>query len=168
MGHILVSIPVFLLLSVLQTVVVSRIEVLSGSGDIILLTIISWIIIDEEGSHIAWAIIGGFLISILSAMPIASTMLTYFSIAMIAKFTSNVFWQSPILALFSASIAGTIIKFVIEFATMIFIDIPVPILISITNILLPTLLLNLFFTMPIYILMGDLSRVVSPGEENYA
>lgn len=168
MGQLFLSIPVFLILSVLQTVAVSRIEILSGAGDIVLLSIISWIIIDEDGNHIAWAIIGGFLISILSAMPILATFSIYLAAAFIAKAASRIFWQSPILALFSSALAATLVKFAIEFLALQFIDIQAPFFLSVTSILLPSLLLNLFFAFPMYILMGDISNWFSPKEENYA
>ncbi len=168
MGQLLLSIPIFLVLSVLQTVAVSRIRIISGFGDIILLAIASWIIIDEDGNYLAWAIIAGFLISILSALPISATFLIYIFTALIAKIASRIFWQSPILALFSSALVATLVKFIIEFLTLQFSNIQVPFQLSVTSILLPTLLLNLFYAFPIYILMGDVSGWFTAKEDDYA
>lgn len=167
MGQILISFPVFLVLSVVQSVAVSRIKFLSGSGDIVMLALISWIVIDEEGNYLGWALIAAFFISILSAMPMASVFLVYGLAALIAKIVSRILWQSPILALFAASGIATLVKFLIELFTLQFMDIPAQFLLSLSSILLPTLLLNLFFTFPLYIFMGDISRWVSPKDEKY-
>jgi len=168
MGQLLISLPLFLVLSVIQTVAISRIEILAGSGDIVLLAIISWIITDEEGNYLGWAIIGGFLVSILSALPLAATILIYLTVAVIAKIAARIFWQSPILSLLISAGLSTILKFLIEIFTLQFLGIPAPFLLSLTSILLPTMLLNLFYAFPIYVLMGDISHWLSPKDEIYA
>ena len=168
MGRIFLSIPLFLFLSVFQSVAVSRIRILSGTADIVLLAIISWVIVDEESNHLVWAIIGGFFISVLSALPIGSTFLIYISAALIAKVVGRILWQSPILALLASTGIATMIKFIIELFTIQLMDIPAPFGLSVGAILLPTFLLNLFFAFPIYVLMGDISNWISPKDEKYA
>lgn len=163
----LLSIPVFLIMSVFQSVAISRITFLSGSADIILLAIISWVVADDEGNFIIWALVGGFFISILSAMPPLVVIIIYLSIAGIAKIISRIFWQSPILTIFISTAVSTIVKFLIEIIYLNFSDIAAPISISIRSILLPSALLNLFFVFPIYLLMSDLSSWTSPKEEKY-
>lgn len=167
MVPILFSIPVFLILSVVQSVAISRITFLAGNADIILLAIISWIIVEEEGNFVIWALVGGFFISILSAIPLSVVILTYLSVAGITKILHRIFWQSPILTIFISTTIGTISKFLIDIIYLQFSNIPAPISISIGSILLPSLLLNLFFAFPTYLLMSDLSNWVSPKEEKY-
>ena len=168
MGRIFFSIPLFLFLSVFQSVVVSRIRILSGTADIVILAIISWAIIDEESNHLVWAIIGGFFISILSALPISSTFLIYISAALIAKLIGRILWQSPLLALLASTGIATIIKFFIELFTIQLMDIPAPFGLSVGAILLPAFILNIFFAFPIYVLMADISNWISPKDEKYA
>jgi len=168
MGQLLISLPIFLILSALQTVAVSRIEIIGGSGDIVMLALIAWTIVDEDGNYLGWSIIAGFLISILSAMPLATMFGVYITVAIIAKIARRIFWQSPILALFSSVIMATIVKFFLEIFTLQYLGIPAPFIISVTSILLPTLLLNFFFAFPIYVLMSDVAHWVSPKDEMYA
>jgi len=168
MGQLLISLPVFLILSVIQTVAISRISIIAGSGDIVMLALIAWIVIDEEGNHLGWAIISGFLISILSAMPIVTVFGIYITASILARIARRIFWQSPILALFSTIILATIMKFLIEIFTLQYLGIPAPFVLSLTSVLLPTLVLNIFYTFPIYVLMGDIAHWISPKDEIYA
>jgi len=61
MGQLLISLPIFLILSALQTVAVSRIEIIGGSGDIVMLALIAWTIVDEDGNYLGWSISVAFL-----------------------------------------------------------------------------------------------------------
>jgi len=152
----------------MQTVAISRIEIIAGAGDIVLLVILAWTIIDEEGNYLGWGIIAGFLISVLSAMPPITMFAVYVGCALTAKIVTRIFWQSPILSLFSSVLLATLFKFLIEFITLQYLGITVPFILSITSILFPTLVINLFFAFPIYVLMGDISRWISPKDEIYA
>lgn len=168
MAHLLASIPIFLILSVFQSVAVSRITFLSGSADIVLLAIVSWITVEDEGNYIVWAIIGGFFISILSAMPLAVTVLVYLAAALLTKLVHRLLWQSPILTIFLSTTLATVLKFFIEFIALKFMDIPSPFLISLGSILMPSLLLNIFLIFPVYIMMADIGNLISPKEDKYA
>jgi rod shape-determining protein MreD len=168
MGQLLISIPLFFIFSVIQSVAVSRIEIIAGAGDIVLLAIIAWTIIDEEGNCIGWGIIAGFMISLLSSMPLPATFAVYIICALTAKIAARVFWQSPILSLFLSVLIATIIKFFLEMITLQYLGISVPFILSVTSILFPTIVINLFFAFPIYMVMGDISRWISPKDEMYA
>ena len=63
----LISIPVMLIFSVLQMTAISRINLLNGSADLILLAIAAWAIREKNNNVYTWALIGGLMISISSA-----------------------------------------------------------------------------------------------------
>jgi cell shape-determining protein MreD len=168
MGQLIISVPLFFIFSVIQSVAISRIEIIAGTGDIVLLAIIAWTIIDEDGNYLGWGIIAGFLISILSSLPLAATFAIYLGCALTAKIATRIFWQSPILSLFSSVLISSIIKFFIEMITLQYMGIAVPFFLSVTSILFPTIVINLFLTFPVYVLMGDISRWISPKDEIYA
>lgn len=168
MGQLIISIPLFFFFSVIQSVAISRIEIIAGTGDIVLLAIIAWTIIDEDGNYLGWGIIAGFLISILSAMPLMATFAVYIGCALTAKIAARIFWQSPILSLLSSVLIATVVKFFLEMIALQYLGITAPFILSVTSILVPTLVINLFFAFPIYVLMGDISRWLSPKDEIYA
>ena len=59
MISVIVSFPILLILSVIQTVVVSRINIMSGSADIILLAIVSLGVTEKYRNVFIWALVGG-------------------------------------------------------------------------------------------------------------
>jgi len=165
MAASLLSIPIMLLLSVLQSVAFSRIKLIGGSSDIILLAIVSLAIVEKENSVFIWALAGGFFVSILSAMSTPVVVVSYLLIAWLSFMTHRFLWQSPILAILLSTILSTTVKFIIDIITLQITGIQFPIAASIGNILLPNMILNLFFIFPAYLVFSDLVRWISPKDD---
>jgi hypothetical protein len=162
----IMSFPVMLILSVLQTVAVSRLNILSGSADIILLSIISWGVTEEDNSIFIWALAGGLFISLMTAMPTIAVIIAYLIIAGITWLIHKKLWQSPILAALLSTILGSLAKFIVDVIGLQFMGISFKISTSIREILSPNLIMNLFFLFPTYLLISDLAKWISPKEEN--
>jgi hypothetical protein len=132
------SLPIMLIFSVIQTVAVSRIKLMGGSADIVLLTIVSWGVSEEDNSVF---------------------------IAGITRVFQKVLWQAPILAILLSAFVGTIAKFIIDIIALQFMGIELTLSTSIKMTLAPNLILNLFILFPIFLIMSDLARRISPKEE---
>jgi len=160
-----VSLPIMLILSVIQTVAVSRVTLMSGSADLILLAIVSWGVSEEDSSVFVWALVGGIFITFISAMPTAAIITSYLVIAGITRVIQIGLWQAPILAILLSSFIGTIAKFIIDIIALQFMGIELTLSSSIRTTLVPNLILNLFILFPIYSIMSDLAKGISPKEE---
>jgi len=160
-----VSFPIMLIFSVIQTVALSRMKLMGGSADIILLAIVSWGISEEDSSVFFWALVGGIFISFISAMPTAAVITSYLVIAGITRVFQKVLWQAPILAILLSSFIGTIVKFTIDIIALQFMGIELTLSKSIKMTLAPNLILNLFILFPIYLILSDLAKSISPKEE---
>jgi len=155
-----------LLASVLQSTAFSRITIQGGHADLVLLILISWVISDEESSYPIWALIGGFFISLLSAMPITAVIGAYLASVGITWILKRIFWQTPIISLLLSVLLSSIAKFVIEVIALQFSqNIQFSILSGIGNVLFPSLILNYFLLFPIYIIMKDIAGWLSPEKE---
>ena len=77
----LISIPVMFVLSVLQSTAISRITLINGSADLVLLTVAAWGVKERGFNAFVWALVGGLFISISSAMPFYIPILTYLLVA---------------------------------------------------------------------------------------
>jgi len=161
----LVSLPIMLILSVLQTVAVSRVNLMSGSADIILLAIVSWGVTEENRSIFIWALVGGIFISFISAMPVAAVISAYLIVAGITRVINKSLWQSPILVILLSSFIGTVSKFIIDIIALEFMGIKLTLPTSIKVMLVPNLILNLFLLFPIYLIMSDLAKWIAQKEE---
>ena len=160
-----ISLPIMLILTVIQTVVVSRIKLVGGTADIILLAIVSWGISKEDRSLFIWAIVGGILISLISAMPALAVISSYLMVASITRIFQRRLWQSPILAVLLSSFIGTIMKFIIDIIALQFMGIELDLPKSIEMTLATNLILNLFILFPIYLIISDLAKMTLPKEK---
>lgn len=165
MISVIVSLPIMLILSVIQSVVVSRVNIMSGSADIILLAIVSLGVTEENRNIFIWALVGGIFISFISAMPAAAVISAYLVVAGITWIVYKGIWQSPILAILLSSFFGTVAKFIIDIIALQFIGISIDFPAIIKMTLAPNLILNLFILFPIYSLMGDLAKWITRKEE---
>ena len=151
-----------LILSVLQTVAVSRLNILSGSADIILISIIAWGVTEEENNVFVFALIGGLFISLMTAMPAIAVLIGYLIIALISWVIHKRIWQSPILAALISMVLGTIAKFIVDVVGLQFIGVGFKLITSIKDILAPNLIMNLLLFFPIYLMISDLVKWISP------
>jgi cell shape-determining protein MreD len=162
----LVAIPVLLLTILLQVTAVSRLPLVHGTADLLLLTLIAWGIHTKTNNTWIWALIGGLLASIFTAVPWLAVVIPYIIIALSAQLLHGRFWQSPILAMLLITILGT---FVVQLATMSvlnFNDIPVNFTLGLESITFPSLILNLLLALPVYVVVKDISQWIYPVMEN--
>ena len=63
---VILAVPVFLLVLMLQTTVMSTLPLLNGTADLVLLVLLAWAVQERVRSAVEWAAIGGALVGIIS------------------------------------------------------------------------------------------------------
>jgi len=162
----LIAIPVLFLMLLVQVTGVSRLPLVHGTADLVMLTLSAWGIHTKTNNAWIWAMIAGFMISFISAVPWLAIIPPYIIIALLAQLLHSRLWQSPILAMLLITIIGT---FVVQLATMTilnFNDIQINFALAFEAIIIPSLVLNLILALPIFILIKDVSQWVYPAVEN--
>jgi len=159
-----ISIPILGSLLILQTVILSRITLLHGSADLIMLAVISWALQKRVKTAWFWAIIGGLLVGVVSAVPFFIPVLGFLMIIAIAAVLRQRVWQVPILAMFVTTFIGTLVVQIISAIALNISGTPLETFDVLFLITLPSLLLNLLLAAPIYFLFGDLAKWLYPGE----
>ncbi len=160
-----ISIPVMLLLSVLQTTTISRIALINGSADIILIAVACWGVKEKGYNAFVWALVGGLVVALNTAMPFYIPILSYFFVAILAKLLFGRIWQSPILMLIVVVFVGTLFQHLLSIFYLQVNGVNAGLINSMQNITLPSLLLNLFFIFPMYVIISDVRQWVLPGED---
>ncbi len=160
-----IAIPVMLILSVLQSTAISRITLINGSADLVLLAVAAWGVKEKGYNAFVWALVGGLFISVITAMPFYIPVITYLCVALFAKILFGRIWQSPIFMLIAVVFAGTLIEHLLSVFYLQVNGVEAGLLTSLQNFTLPSLLLNFFFLFPMYVLISDLRKWVLPGEE---
>jgi rod shape-determining protein MreD len=161
----LIGIPVLALAFVLQTAVVSRITLLSGAADLVLLILITWALQEQVQSSWQWAVLAGLIATFVSGLPPFTLLVAYLLMVGFARYVIRQIWQSPILALFSVTFFSTLILHLITYLALLFRGASIPFGDALALITLPSVFLNLLLALPVHSLIRDLALWVYPVED---
>jgi len=162
---VLLSIPILIAAMILQTTVVSRIALIGGTADIILIILAAWGINPDVKTGWVWAILAGAMVTFISAMPLFVPFIAYMILMFVTRLFQKRIWQSPILATLFIVFIGTLVQHGLSVIVLQFSGANITLLESFEIITLPSLILNLFLTFPIYTMMNSLARQVYRVED---
>jgi rod shape-determining protein MreD len=161
----LIAFPLLALVVILQSAVISRMTLLSGYADLMLIFLAAWALKADAPSAWLWAILGGAMVSFVSGMPWVVEMAGYMFVVLLAQILRQRVWQAPLLAMFSVIFLGTLSMDLLALLVLNLLGTPLPFGDSLGLIVLPSVLLNLLFSIPVYAVIRDLAQWVSPVEE---
>ncbi len=161
----LVAIPVFALALMLQTAILSRLTLLSGVADLVLLVLVSWALQVQVQSAWHWAAAAGLMVGFVSGLPPAAPIIGYLLIVALSRVVIRQIWQSPLLALLSVTFFGTLVYQLLTYAILRFSGTALPFGDVLALIILPSVFLNLLLSIPIHSIVRDLALWVYPVEE---
>lgn len=149
---------------ILQSAVFSQAALISGTADIILLFLAAWSLQQQVKNSLLWTVIAGLLISTVSAMPYYAPLIGYIGVFGMSKFLQIRVWQSPILAMFIVTLIGTIFQQFVYIIALQVSGAPISWTLSLDHVVIPSLLLNLIFAIPIFGIVSDLVGRIYPLE----
>ena len=161
----LVAAPVILLAVIIQSAVVSRIYLLSGIADLPLVMLAAWALQEEVNTAWQWAVATGLLVGFVSGIAWFVPVISYLIVVVFAQLLQKRVWQAPLLAMFVVTFLGTIVLYLLSFATLRLSGVPLPLNDTLGLLGLPGVLLNMLLAIPAYAVMRDLSRWVHPSSE---
>ncbi len=164
MGYIL-AIPVLVIMMMLQSAIFSRLMMLHGTADLLLICVAAWTLQERVQNGWFWALVASMLTAYISAVPPIIPIISYFSAMGAARLLQIRIWQTSILAMFLVIIASTLIQHLISIVILNIGNWSIPVVESITQITLPSILLNLVLALPIYVLINSLARSIYPAIE---
>ncbi|MBE0670910.1 MAG: hypothetical protein IH588_10010 [Anaerolineales bacterium] len=160
-----IAFPLLGLAVILQSSVVSQMRLISGYADLPLLVIAAWALQERVKSAWHWGIVACVMISFVSNMPWLVVGIGYLGVVFLAQTLQRRVWQAPLLAMFSVIFVGTLFIHLLSFGVLSLLGTPYPFNDVVGFITLPSLLLNMLLSIPVYALMRDLARWVYPLEE---
>jgi rod shape-determining protein MreD len=160
----LIAIPILGGLMILQTSLLSRFPLLEGTSDLVMLAVIAWALQKRVETAWQWCIIGGLIFSLVSALPVGAALVAYGLITILALVLRRHVWQAPLLAMLVTTFFGTLIMHLISWIAVLISGTILPFGEVINLITLPSLLLNLLLSIPVYILINDLAKWLYPEE----
>lgn len=161
---VLIAIPILGSLLVFQSAVLNYFPLLYGTADLILITIIAWALQKNVQTAWQWGIIGALFVGFVSEIPYFVPIIGYSIAVGIALAIRQRIWQVPILAMLVTVFVGSLLVNMVTMISLILQDIPIPLMQSINIIVIPSIFLNLLFSIPLYIIFSDLAKWLYPEE----
>ena len=161
----LIAFPLLALVVIVQSAVVSQMTLLAGYADLMLVVLAAWALKADASSAWIWAILGGIMVSFVSGVPWPVPMIGYSFVVLLAQLLKQRVWQAPLLAMFSVIFLGTLSMDILTLIVLNLLGTPLPIGDSLGLIVLPRVLLNLLFSIPVYAVVRDMAQWVSPVKE---
>lgn len=149
---------------ILQTTIFSQTVLISGTADLILLFLIAWSMQKQIKNSWLWTGIAGFLISLNSAMPFYAPLIGYLGVVGISKYFQKWVWQTPLLAMYLVTFLGTFFQQSLYLVALQINGAPISWRESLDAVILPSVLLNIIFALPIYAVANDLAGRIYPLE----
>ena len=153
----------------LQTAVFSRTPLMGGVVDVILLLLISWALQPhvKEWEVWFWGVFGAVFVGFISVVPTIPYVVTYLAVVFVVRWLQKKIWKASVLVLFFSTALATLIQQSVLFGVLRFFnDVPLTVSDSLTYIILPSVVLNLLFAFPVYLLMKDLADWIYPQEND--
>ena len=160
----IIAIPIFCLLVIFQSAIVSRMPLLQGTADLVLLVIIAWALQERVQTAWQWGLLGGLMIGFVSALNVAIPLVSYLSITGLALIIKRRIWQIPILAMLFLTFLGTILNHFLSALSISLSGTSLPWFETLQLITLPSLFLNLLLAIPIFAIMRDFANWMYPEE----
>jgi cell shape-determining protein MreD len=156
MPFYLLTIISFIVTLMLQIGIVSRAVLLAGSADVMLLFIAAWSLHQDRKN--AWILVlaFGFIIASISAGPFFIPLITYMLVFFAAKLMHHQIWRTPLLSMFLLTFFGTLFQNGLHLLVLWVQGVGFSFTEAFTNILLPSVLLNMLLAIPVHALVQEL------------
>jgi hypothetical protein len=163
---ILAAIPILVLTIILQTSIASRIMLLSGNADLVLLVVVAWALQERAHGAWIWGIGASLLVGLVSGAPLYIYLVGYLSVVGLARLLVHRIWQAPLLVMFAVTLIGTLELLMLTFIYRTILEVPLVLSEVFLQIFLPTILLNLLLAIPVHGIIHDLAIRLYPEKES--
>jgi rod shape-determining protein MreD len=161
----IIAIPAVLILLMMQIGIFSNLTLLRGTPDVVLVAVIAWALNGRVKTGWLWGIMAGVLVGFVSALPFVAVLIGYIAITGFARYLQRRVWQAPLLAMFITTLIGTLIMAAIGILNLTFDVGRFSLEVAVSQIVLPTILMNLMVSLPIHYIFTDFADWVYPLEE---
>ena len=159
---LLVTISILVLAFILQTSVIGRINLLHGEADLVLLVLAALGLQERVRGIWIWTTAAGLLAGLISGVPWYIYLIGYLIVSGMARLLARRVWQASLLVMFAVTLIGSLILLLLTYVYRSFFEVALPFGISFSEIILPSLMLNLLLAVPVHALAVDLAKRVFP------
>jgi rod shape-determining protein MreD len=159
----LVGLPLLALAAVLEATLLSQLRLFGGTVDLVLLLVLNWTIVGEWRGGAIWALMGGLCLDLLSGGPFGANALGLVLVAYGASLSEGRFWNSHVLLPLASVLLGTVVYHLVYLSALAVTGHTVAWSLSLSQVTLPTALLNTLLMLPVYQFVRWLHSVLYPA-----
>lgn len=131
---------------------------------LILLVLLSWVLQTDEANLIKWGIVAGALLGMSSAVPITISAIGYLLVVGFVMLLQTRIWQAPYWMLLTSTFVGTVVVYGFEISYLWVKGYPFDLSEMVNLVILPSIILNVLFVLPVYLFIGEVVKFVSSNE----
>lgn len=165
MWEIIVGLPILAAAAFIQVGFFGQIRLMGGTPDLILLCIIAWSINDRTEYSWILTIGGGLIMSYISAMPMNGYLWMYLFVWILIRFIKMRVWQMPLVLMLFVTITATLVVSVGTLGLLFLQNANVNYLEAFRQIIVPSLVMNLLLSVPIYAFLNDVINTIYINDE---
>ena len=162
----LIALPLLSLVLVIQMAIASRLPLLSGYADLVLVAVAAWSLQERAQTAWHWAVFAGLLVGWISGVPWIIPLLGYLLTVAFARALVRRIWQTPLLGMFVIVFVGTMLIHALTIITLRLTGTPLPIEDALSVVTLPSLFINLSLAILAFPIFRDLAVWVYDIEED--
>ena len=159
----IVGLPLLAFAAVLQATLLPQFRLFGGTIDLVLLLTLNWTLVGESRGGPIWALMGGLCLDLLSGGPLGANALGLVLVAYLASLSEGRFWSSHVLLPLASVLLGTVVYHLVYLLTLAATGHSVSWGLSLSQVTLPTVLLNTLVMLPVYHLVRWLHSVLHPA-----
>jgi rod shape-determining protein MreD len=157
------TIPFLFLLAIFQATAAPQIRIAGGSLNLLLLSVMSWEQIEARGEGYTWAFIGGLALDLLGGGPFGASILGLLTATFIANRLSSGLFRDRLFLPLVTAVAGTFAYNGIYLLMLQIFSVPIDWVDAITQVILPSAVLNMLASPIVARLMLALYHRVKPA-----
>jgi len=153
----LIAIPLLGLAVILQSSIIGQFPLLNGSADIVLVLLTAWALQEAVTTSFQWAFLASVFVSLVSSLPWLVYFAGYMGIILLALLLQRRVWQVPMMAMFSVTFLGTTLMHILTYLYLFFAGTTISLGDAMGLVTLPSVLLNMLITIPVFGMTRDLA-----------
>ena len=166
MWEIILSFPLMVAVTFFQISVFGKIHLIQGNTDLLMLIVIAWALNDATHYSWLWALVGGLIMSYVSALSLHGYLILYALLWLLIRLIKKRVWQMPVVLMLFLTIIGTGLECAFTLGTLVLQNANIDWSVALEQIVIPSLTMNLFLAVPVYAIMNDIANTIYMNEES--
>jgi len=161
---VILSVPVLSIITILQSAVISRLPLISGTADLMLVVLVAITLQKSVKTAWQWSIVGGLLTDFFSGLPFGLFTVSYLITTGIAHVLRERVWRFSFLIQLLVVLSGIVITHTISYLVLFLQGSSIQFTSVLQAVTMPSIILSFMLSLPVYIIVQDVIEQLKPPE----